>query len=541
MQLEASKSSFQLSRILGGPFATTAEMTTAIATLVKSFVFLFVLFLAVASQLIDTNFLSERAALTFYCISFLGLSTQFYSLLRKNITQREIFFIYVLNAFLLCGLFWGLKASESLFLMLLLVNTLLAGLELGVAATTHIALMTSAFYSISLILNSSVSQLQDLLSIGLFNISSFVVAALSGQLSEQLQRTQTAFAKSQDLFTDLSSRHRILIEELPLGLLVLNKQGAVIETNSTFEKSFSQLINIQQIMDMKGPVQSNQVFQLEQSVKVFKSRSAETGDQFDTKQILFRIRPIFSGIETYTLVLLEDVTEERKMELDLKQKEKMAAIGTLAAGIAHEIRNPLAGMSGSIELLAVNPNTDDDKKLFKIILREIDRLNRLVGEFLDYSKPEKRPDEKVQLQIIVNDVLKFLETSEQKPLNIKIHKAISPMPMIYAHSDKLRQAFLNMIINSFQALGKHEAPELWIELKSLPNMHKVELTIRDNGSGMNAETKRKMFEPFHTTKPKGTGLGLAITHKILDSHNVQVYVESELGQGTEFKLIFPCA
>ena len=219
----------------------------------------------------------------------------------------------------------------------------------------------------------------------------------------------------------------------------------------------------------------------------------------------------------------------------------MAAVGTLAAGIAHEIRNPLAGMSGSIELLAVNPNTEDDKKLFKIILKEIDRLNRLVGEFLDYSKPEKRPEEKVQLQIIIDDVVKFLETSEQKPAQLKIHKNVSPVPVIFAHSDKLRQAFLNIIINSFQAMNKKENPEIWIELKHLASMNRVELSIRDNGCGMSPETKRKMFEPFHTTKPKGTGLGLAITHKILDSHNAQVYVESEIGQGTEFKLIFPCA
>ena len=532
-----AKAEFSWSRFLGGPFATTSEMTFAVTSVVKTSLFLFILVLAITSQLADTNFLSERAALTFFCISFFGLSIQFYTLLRPRMSTHEIFATYVLNAFLLCGLFWGLQASQSLFLLLLLVNTLLAGLELGVAATTHLALLTSIFYSVSLILNSSVSQLQDLLSVGLFNISSFVVAALASQLSEQLNRTQAAFAKSQDLFTDLSSRHRILIEELPLGLLVLNKKGQVVETNPLFEKDFAPLIDIQQIINLKGPVETNQVIQLE---KEFKTQTAGT-ETLQSAQILFRIRPILSGTETYTLVLLEDVTDARRMELDLKQKEKMAAVGTLAAGIAHEIRNPLAGMSGSIELLAVNPTSEDDKKLFKIILKEIDRLNRLVGEFLDYSKPEKRPEEKVQLQIIIDDVMKFLETSEQKPAQLKIHKNIEQVPVIFAHSDKLRQAFLNIIINSFQAMSKKENPELTVELKHLQSMRRVELVIRDNGSGMSPDTKRKMFEPFHTTKPKGTGLGLAITHKILDSHNAQVYVESEQGQGTEFKLIFPCA
>jgi two-component system, NtrC family, sensor histidine kinase PilS len=527
-----------LNRFLGGPFLTTREMNSAVANIVKAFLFLFILALAIVSQLVERNFLSERVAMTLYCISFLGLSTQFYSLSRSSMGAREIFSTYALNALFLCGLFWGLQTGQSLFLLLLLVNILLAGIELGVMATTHLALVTSIFYSISLILNSSVSQMQDLLSVGLFNISSFVVAALASQLSSQVTRAQAAFVKSQDLFIDLSSRHRIMIDELPLGVLVLNKKGEIVESNPLFEKSFSKLIEVQQIMNLKGPVESNQVLQIERE---FKMPSGEANSNLSSRQILFRIRSILSGQETYTLVLLEDVTETRRLETDLKQKEKMAAVGTLAAGIAHEIRNPLAGMSGSIELLAVNPNTEDDKKLFKIILKEIDRLNRLVGEFLDYSKPEKKPEEKIQLQIILNDVLKFLESSEEKPAGLKIHCHIQSTPPVYAHPDKLRQAFLNILINSFHAVKQTPDPQIWVELKAIPSMNRVEIIFRDNGSGMSLDTKRKMFEPFHTTKPKGTGLGLAITHKILDSHSAQVFVESEQGQGTEFKLIFPCA
>jgi two-component system sensor histidine kinase PilS (NtrC family) len=521
---------------LSGPAFGIGERLRLISGSVKTFLFLFILVLAVASQLSDSNFISERAALTFYCISFLGLTTQLYSLLRIQMSRQETFAISVLNALFLCGLFWGLQASQSLFLLLLLVNTLLTGLELGVSASTNLALLTSIFYSISLILNSSVSQVQDLLSIGLFNISSFVVAALSGQLSEQLNRTQKAFAQSQDLLVDLSSRHRILIEELPLGLFVLNRKGEVIETNPVFEREFASFIRPEEILDLQGRVETNQVLQLERNFKISTSASNAL-----TRQIIFKIRRIFSGQETYTLVLLEDVTDTRQMEADLKQKEKMAAVGTLAAGIAHEIRNPLAGMSGSIELLSVKPNTEEDQKLFKIILKEIDRLNKLVGEFLDYSKPEKKPEDKISLQTIVEDVLKFLETSPQKPAMIQIHKNIESSPQIRAHADKLRQAFLNIIINSFQAMAKTQGPQLWVDLKYNQSQQKVELTIRDNGSGMSPETKKKMFEPFHTTKPKGTGLGLAITHKILDSHGAQVFVESEQGQGAQFKLVFPCA
>ncbi len=504
---------------------------------VKSLTFLFILFLAVVSQLWDSNFLSERVALTFYCVSFLGLSVQLYSLLRPQVKYQENYLLYVLNSFFLCGLFWGLQTNPSLFLLLLLLNVLLAGLEMGVIASTHLALMSSIFYSISLILNVGVSQLQDLLSVGLFNISAFVVAALAGQLSEQLGKTEEAFVRSQDLLSDLSSRHRILIEELPLGLLVLNKKGEVIETNPFYDEQFSSFLDVQQIMDLKGRVDTNQVVQLERE---YKTQQPQSGQSI-SKQIVFRVRPILSGQERYTLVLLEDVTEARKMEADLKQKEKMAAIGTLAAGIAHEIRNPLAGMSGSVELLSVKPNTEEDQKLFKIILREIDRLNRLISEFLDYSKPEKKPEDPSSLQNMIEEVMHSLEASPQKPSTLQIHKNIEASPLIRAYPDKLKQAFLNIMINSFQAMSKSEQPQLWIEVRNKPDSHRVELLIRDNGSGMSLETKQKMFEPFHTTKPKGTGLGLAITHKILESHGAQIEVESELGQGTQFRLIFPCA
>lgn len=529
----------------GGPHVSAAERTQNATLFVRCLLFLFVLLVAVISQVTESLFLSERSAMTFYSVSGAGLILQMYHLLQSHYSNQKIFISAVLNSFLICILFWGLQTNQSLFLLLLLVNILLAGLQSGVGSATDLALITSVFYSATLILSSSVSQLQDLLSVGLFNVSSFVVAALAGQLSEQLTQTQTAFAKSQDLFLDLSSRHRILIEELPMGLLVINKKGEVIESNEIYEREFKGFISAQSISDLKGPVETNQMFQLERSFKLAEKSEVNLQDgssvPFVRRDIVFRIRPILSGSETYTLVLLDDVTETRRMEADLKQKEKMAAVGTLAAGIAHEIRNPLAGMSGSIELLSVKPNTEEDQKLFKIILREIDRLNKLVGEFLDYSKPEKPPEDKVLVSTVIEDVLKFLEESPQKPTNLNLVKVMESAPEILGQSDKLRQAFLNIIINSFQAMAQTNQPTLKVGLKHEKETRRLIVTIQDNGSGMSLETKRKMFEPFHTTKPKGTGLGLAITHKILDVHKAQVFVESEVGQGTSFKLIFPCA
>jgi two-component system sensor histidine kinase PilS (NtrC family) len=239
------------------------------------------------------------------------------------------------------------------------------------------------------------------------------------------------------------------------------------------------------------------------------------------------------------IALFDDLTKLRQMEYDARQNEKLAAIGGLAAGIAHEIRNPLAGISGSIELLSQTVNDETDRKLFRIILREIDRLNSLITEFLDYSRPETPPTDAVDLGSVLNEVLDSLKTNAQLRADIIQVREFSAGLKILGRREKLQQAFLNIIINSYQAMTDSTHPRL--EVRTLTTDKEIELRIRDTGCGMSEGTKRKMFEPFHTTKIKGTGLGLAVTHKILEGHGAKVFVESEQGKGTEFVLTFPRA
>ena len=236
-----------------------------------------------------------------------------------------------------------------------------------------------------------------------------------------------------------------------------------------------------------------------------------------------------------SLMMLKDVTDIKNLQDEIKQKEKLAAIGQLAAGIAHEIRNPLAGISGSIQLLSSETQNQDDLKLMKIIHKEIDRLNNLITEFLDYSKPEKRPDQKIDLALVVNEVVQNIKLSNQTPQNLSLILQINS-GLILGFADKLKQAFLNIMMNAIQAMSTVAQPILKINLEAYEEY--VQLTIEDNGCGMSLETQKRIFEPFYTTKNKGTGLGLAITHKVLDSHQVKMKIESELGQGTKFILIF---
>ncbi len=240
-----------------------------------------------------------------------------------------------------------------------------------------------------------------------------------------------------------------------------------------------------------------------------------------------------------SIALFDDLTKIRQLEYNARQNEKLAAVGGLAAGIAHEIRNPLAGISGSIEMLSQTVNNDDDRKLMKIVLREIDRLNNLITEFLDYARPETPPTDPVNLSSLFTEILDSMRLNNQVRADVEQIREYPDGLMILGRRDKLKQAFLNIVLNSYQAMNESSHPSL--SVKAVVSENEVRVRIRDTGSGMNEVTKRKMFEPFHTTKPKGTGLGLAVTHKILEGHGAKVFVESEVGVGTEFILTFPKA
>ena len=240
--------------------------------------------------------------------------------------------------------------------------------------------------------------------------------------------------------------------------------------------------------------------------------------------------------ESLSVYLVKDVTEVRQLEMQKKQSEKMAAVGQLAAGIAHEIRNPLAGISGSIQLLSQDTQDETEKKLMKIIMKEIDRLNLLITEFLDYAKPEKIPDTKVNVKEIIDEVLLVCKRHPEVPAELTWNVQLADAFILGFH-EKLKQAFLNIVINGIQAMK--DRPNSRYSIFLAQENDSVVLKLQDSGIGMSEETKRKMFEPFHTTKVKGTGLGLAITHKILENHKAVVVVNTEVNVGTEFVIKFP--
>ena len=228
--------------------------------------------------------------------------------------------------------------------------------------------------------------------------------------------------------------------------------------------------------------------------------------------------------------------ELRAMEDQVKRVEKMAAIGEMAAGLAHEIKNPLASLSGSIQLLREDIQYDaDHDRLMQIILREADRLSSLATNFLLYAKPPAGKVEAIQLDKALIETSELFEKDSSTDGRIATAKSIEPGVWIAIDPVHLRQILWNLLLNAAEAIEGEGT--IGIEMYRLKSKQAC-IKISDDGCGMSLDLLKTIFDQFFTTKSNGTGLGLSIVHRILDAYDSNLDVESEVSKGTTFTLKF---
>lgn len=509
---------------------------------VRVSLFVLILGVSVISTLAQGSFINWGVLGPFYAILTVALGLHIYWLATwEQATEKPklLFFGFVLDALFISLLIFYFGVNQSLFLFLHLVNILLAGIACrGVGALT-LALFTSIFFTVAALFSPEMKALNFFFLLVLNNIAFFSVAGLSGYLSEQLQDVGKELKKTGLSLRSAQELNQILVENIPSGMLSFTDDGEIIQANVSAET----LLEKRNLTSLKWPELFPEIKMTENNF--FKEDIRYSIDPQQAAKVLgMTISKIYSSeLQAHlSIALFDDLTKVRQLEFAARQNEKMAAVGGLAAGIAHEIRNPLAGISGSIEMLTQTVNNDDDRKLMKIILREIDRLNNLITEFLDYSRPEVPPTDKVDLAPLLSEVLDVMKIDAKLRSDIQQIREYGTNLIILGRRDKLKQVFLNIILNSYQAMNDlPQERKLQITVTALVVDDNLQIRVRDTGSGMSEATRKKMFEPFHTTKPKGTGLGLAVTHKILEGHGAKVFVESEQGVGTEFILTFPRA
>ena len=224
------------------------------------------------------------------------------------------------------------------------------------------------------------------------------------------------------------------------------------------------------------------------------------------------------------------------MEDHVRRVEKMAAIGEMAAGLAHEIKNPLASLRGSIQLLKEDLEYDGSRdRLMRIVMREADRLALLVNNFLLFARPPAGKQEKIELSQALTETVELFEKDGSWRGRITVEKNLLSGIWVEMDPTHLRQVLWNLLVNAAEAI--EEDGTVGIDMES-SGKREVTVSVSDNGCGMTAETIRSIFDPFFTTKAEGTGLGLSIVHRILESYGNWLDVESREGIGTTFSLRF---
>ena len=386
------------------------------------------------------------------------------------------------------------------------------------------------------------------------HISAFyMVAFLSGYLSSRLEKTTQELEQTDSDLKELALFNKELIENIPSGIFTTDIDGRILIFNRAaeditgVERKIALSQKIEEIFPFITPPGPPLLKVNSPSTPLLKGRGGGVIGRIEgvirhheegSRIISLTISSLtdVTGEETGFIGIFQDITQFKNMEAEVKQKEKWAAIGELSANIAHEIRNPLASLKGSVEMLRENRVTEKHKeRLTKIALKEMERLNKIITDFLTYSSPRAAEFSMFDLNLVLGDTLELIKNTALLRKDIFIRKNFNgPLP-VNADHQKLQQVFWNLGMNAIEAMPS--GGELLVSAERRDNF--IEVVFQDTGVGIPKEDVGKIFYPFFTTKDEGTGLGLAIAYRIIEEHKGRISIVSNPGGGTIFKVMIP--
>jgi two-component system sensor histidine kinase PilS (NtrC family) len=401
-----------------------------------------------------------------------------------------------------------------------------------------------------------------LMSVMANTLAFFFVAFMGSHISALLSRTGRELAQKIEDFTMLKAFHENVLRIMGLGFLAVGLDRSVLSVNPAAER----ILRVRAAGMIKKPAE--QVLQLDEAREFFGRMDGDGEDERhfhwvykapdgdDVYLSMALTRFAVGGKTQGAVAVFQDVTELKMMERSMADSERLAAIGKVAAIIAHEIRNPLASLSGSIQILSsdLSPILDDQSaRLMKIMTREADRLNNIITDFLDYSSAPALSRGEAGLAELIGEVLTLVKTSPKLSPAVEIETRAEEGLRAFIDQERIKQVLWNIILNALDSMpegGKlsieaarrterPKAPRSMAARRGAESGPWIRISVEDTGEGMTKEVSDNIFEPFFTTKPGGTGLGLPSAKKIMESHGGSLEVFSSPGKGSRFILWLP--
>jgi two-component system sensor histidine kinase PilS (NtrC family) len=560
------------------PFDTHQKMLLNVKGLMLGRLIILTLLLAIAFlfQVSEKNFFFIPLTNNFYYfIGFFYLVTILYALLLKKIKTlyRFAFSQIVIDHFFIILLIYFTGGKESFFPITYIFTIIGSSIIFYKRGAFFSASLSSFLFGLLLLLqlhhwisplgqSPNYDPSQIFYSLIIYLAAFYIVAFLSSTISEELKKKKKELIQKQVDYNQLETFNRNIIQSLDSGLLTIDLSGRINFLNRTGEKILNR---------HEGELKDTSIFglfpEIDGVIEQVKKKPPEFPLNYQRYETLlshqdgkktylgFSISPLTDpeGFFIGHTLIFQDITKFKEMEEQMKRVDKMAAIGVLAAGMAHEIRNPLASLSGSIQMLKSELNLNDyQQHLMEITLRDSERLNSLITDFLLFAHPPQTHKIPSPIRRIIEETIELFIHSPSFHDGIRIlwpnghdevRASIDP--------DQMKQVFWNLFINAAQAISEEGniriqlgKEPMWRET-NLPLSSKlngrewIKISIIDSGNGIAPEEKEKIFEPFFTTKENGTGLGLSIVHKIIENHDGLIHVESELGRGAAFNIFLP--
>jgi two-component system sensor histidine kinase HydH len=334
-----------------------------------------------------------------------------------------------------------------------------------------------------------------------------------------------------------------LVENMPIGLVTIDNNQKVTSLNQVAGSILSlsaaevigenatqavpeELLKLLENLDTKKGVVENEIDCTVRKGKVIPLEVSATllNDE--------------NGILLGYVLLFKDLSEVRSLRKEIARNQRLASVGRLAAGVSHEIRNPLSSIKGFATYFKERyHDVPENQQISDLMIQEVDRLNRVVGQLHEFARPITISKKPIKVRIFLENSLKLIERQTSEA-NIKIETDIdSEIGDVFIDPDRVNQVFLNLYLNAIESMKN--GGSLHVSLLNSEKKDGIEIRVRDTGTGIGEDDLTHIFDPYFTTKASGTGLGLAIVHNIIEVHNGEIKVDSILGQGTTITILLP--